>query len=63
MENKEIWKIVQNIYNDRTLIGTEIVRKLRNLFEIEFFETMIEINKTELEDRKETIKKYKEAKE
>ena len=59
MNNSEIWKIIVNIYNDRALSSSDIVRKLRNLFEIEFFEAMIEINKTELKDRKELIETYK----
>ncbi|MHA1382031.1 MAG: hypothetical protein ACTSRG_26975 [Candidatus Helarchaeota archaeon] len=57
-EDNDLWQTIKNIYNDRTLNAKDIVRKLRNLFEIEFFTTMIEINKTELEHRKELIAKY-----
>ncbi len=57
------WEDVKRIYNDRKLNGIAIVRRLRELYDIEFFREMIEINKTELEGRLKSYEYYKKQSE
>ena len=59
-EYKVKWKDITKIYNDRKLSGDQILRMFRELFEVEFFKDIIEINKTELEYRIKNIEKRRE---